>query len=201
MRAAGLVVVALVSGLVWYYVINDTSSTPQNGADESGTQQPQGRYQFVAHEEMPTPDTNTDCSKHAYDETQTFLAQTPCDHMARQLFVAKVGGRTVYTSVSVVVMPDEEKADQLRRLTDTDGQGNISDVVRDDVVKIDGLTTLSGRDGYSSKQTGREVVIVESDFAPKDRSDDKKADQDLLDKVSDDALRLAGQVNSGSGAG
>lgn len=201
MRAAGLVVVAVVSGLVWYYITNDTSGTRGADTGQSGTQQQQGRYPFTPHDEMRTPDTATDCSKHAYGDTQTYLGQTPCDHMARQLFVAKVDGRTVYTSVSVVVMPDEEKADKLRRLTDTDGKGNINDVVRDDVVKIDGLNSLSGSDGYASKQTGREAIIVESDFAPKDKSDNEKADQDLLDNISGDALRLAAQVNDGSGAG
>jgi hypothetical protein len=200
LRVAGLVVVAVVSGLVWYYVTNDTSSTPQGGTGESSTQQPSGAFDFKHHDEMPSPDRDSDCAKHAYGDTRTFLSQTPCDHVARQLFVTKADGRTVYTSVSVVVMPDEDKADQLRRITDTDGKGNISDIVRDGVVKIPGLKSLSGRDGYASKQIGREVVIVESDFKPKDKSDDKKADQDLLDRVSDDALRLADQVNGGSGA-
>ncbi len=197
-RVVGLVVVAIVSGLVWYYINNDTSSTPQGGTGETGTQQPDGRYQFTADEKMPSPDTDANCAKHAYGDTRDFLVATPCDHLARQLFVTKIGGRTAYTSVSVVVMPDEDKADQLRRITDTDGKGNISDIVRDGVVKIKGLKSLSGSDGYSSKQIGREVVIVESDFPPKDKKD-KAADQDLLDKVSDDALRLSDQVNAGTG--
>jgi len=199
LRGAGLVAVAVVSGLVWYYVTNDTSSTPRGGAEESSTQQPAGRYQFTAHDEMPAPDTDSDCAKHAYGATENFLSRTPCDHLARQLFVAKVEGRTVYTSVSVVVMPDEDKADQLRKLTDTDGKGNISDVVRDGVVKVAGLDSLSKSDGYASKQTGREVVIVESDFKPDDKKD-KKDDQELLDNVSVDALRLASEVNAGSGS-
>jgi hypothetical protein len=202
LRAAGLVAVAVVSGLVWYYIINDTTTPTKSSADESSTQQPEGRYPFAPHEEMPSPDRATDCAKHAYDATKGFLTEHPCDHVARQLFTTEVDGRTVYTSVSVVVMPDEELADDLRRLTDIDGKGNINDVVRDHLVKIDGLKTLGASDGYKSKQTGREVVIVESDFAPKDKSDNKKADQDLLDDVSDDALRLADQVNGdGSGAG
>lgn len=200
LRAAGLVVVAVVSGLVWYYITNDTSSTPNSGADQTGTQQQDGRYQFTESDKTPKPDRQTDCAKHAYDATQGFLEEHPCDHVSRQLFTTKVEGRTVYTSVSVVVMADEDTADKLRKLTDTDGKGNIKDVVRDGLVTIDGLKSLSARDGYASTQTGNEVVIVESDFAPKDKSDDKKADQDLLDNVSEDALRLADQVNGGSGA-
>jgi hypothetical protein len=199
LRAAGLVAVAVVSGLVWFYVTNDSASTPSDGADQSSTQEPESLYDFKPHEEMPEPDTVDDCAKHAYDATQTFLTNNPCDHLSRQLFVARYKGRTVYTSVSVVVMRDADKAEQLRQLTDKNGSGNVSDVVRDGLVKIDGLKTLSANDGYKSKQTGKEVVIVESDFAPKDRSGDKAADQDALDDVCDDALSLAGRVDAGSG--
>ena len=199
LRAAGLVAVAVVSGLIWFYITDDSGSTPSDGAGQSGTQAPPSVYKFEPHKDMPRPDTVDDCAKHAYDATRTFLTNTPCDHLSRQLFVADYKGRTVYTSVSVVVMRDADKADQLRQLTDKNGSGNVSDVVRDGVVKIDGLKTLSANDGYKSKQTGKEVVIVESDFAPKDRSGDKTADQDALDDVCEDALSLAGQVDAGSG--
>jgi hypothetical protein len=203
LRAAGLVVIAVVSGLIWYYITNDSTSTPDNGAEESGTQEPEDLYQFTAYKDMPDPDRVTDCAEHAYDATETFLKNTPCDHLTRQLFVTEVndgkgGKRTVYTSVSVVVMPDEDKANQLRQLTDIDGKGNINDVVRDGVVTIDGLKSLSANDGYKSKQTGREVVIVESDFAPGDKSG-KGSDQEVLDEVCEYALLLAAQVDAGSG--
>lgn len=197
MRVAGLVVIAVVSGLVWYYVNNDSTSTPTTSSGETGVQEPQGVYQFTAHPEMPSPDRDTDCAKHAYDDIKDFLAKTPCDHLARQLFVAKDGERTVYTSVSVVTMPTEAEAKELRDLTDLDGSGNVSDVVRDKVVKVDGLDRLSGGGGYASKQSGRDVIIIEAAFAPKDESGDEAADEKILDSVCDDALLLASRVDKG----
>jgi hypothetical protein len=199
LRIAGLVAVAVVSGLIWTYVTGDDTSTPSTGGDPSGTQQPEGRYQFTAHEDMPSPDKDTDCAKHAYGDIQKFLQDTPCDHLTRQLFVTKVNGRTIYTSVSVVTMPDEDKADALRDKTDENGSGNVSDVVRDGLVEIDGLDRLSSNDGYASKQTGRDVIIIEADLAPKDKSGNEEADQNLLDDVCEDALLLAAKLDPDAG--
>jgi hypothetical protein len=201
MRALGLVAIAVVSGLVWFYVTNDSSSTPSGSTAETTPQQPAGAYEFTAHKKMPKPDiVRKDCAKHAYGDIQKFLESTPCDHLARQLFVTKDDGRTIYTSVSVVVMLDEDKAAALRALTDKDETGNVADVVRDKAVTIAGLKGLSGEDGYASTQSGKDVIIVESAFAPKDKTSDDKADEEILDKVCTDALRLGAEVDS-SGTG
>jgi len=201
MRVLGLVAIAVVSGLVWFYITNDSSSSPSGSSGETTPQQPTGAYEFTPSEKMPKPDRVENCAKHAYGkQVPAFLANTPCDHLTRQLFVTKVDGRTVYTSVSVITMKTEAKAAELRDLTDKDGTGNISDVVRDGLVKIEGLKGLSGHDGYDAQQSGRDVIVVESDFAPKDKSNDKKADEEILDKVSTDALRLGATLDS-SGTG
>jgi hypothetical protein len=200
MRGLGLVVIAVVSGLVWFYVTDDSSDTPANTGGESTTPEPGGVYQFTAHEKMPRPNKVDNCADHAYRDVETFLKNTRCDHLARQLFVTEVDGRTIYTSVSVVTMQNEHDAQELRDLTDTDGSGNVKDVVKDELVKIDGLSSLSRADGYKSKQIGQDVIIVESDFDPKDATD-KNADEKILDKVCDDALVLSDKVNNGSGAG
>jgi hypothetical protein len=199
MRALGLVAIAVVSGLVWFYITNDSSSTP-SGTGETTPQQPAGVYEFTASEKMPKPDTVKNCAEHAYGkQIPAFLTNTPCDHLTRQLFVTKVEERTIYTSVSVVTMKNKADAADLRGLTDKDGTGNISDVVRDKVVSIEGLKGLSSHDGYAAQQSVRDVIIVESDFAPKDKSSDKQADEDILDKVSTDALRLGTDLDSGTG--
>jgi hypothetical protein len=194
------VAIAVVSGLVWHYITNDTAKPPTNTGGGTTTQEPGGRYKFTPHEKMPRPNTVTDCAAHAYNDIQTFLKNTECDHLTRQLFVTEVDGRTIYTSVSVVTMQSEADAEELRNLTDKDGSGNVNDVVRDGLVKIEGLNSLSRADGYKSKQSGQDVIIVESDYDPKDATD-KHADEATLDKVSEDALRLSAQVNKTDGAG
>jgi hypothetical protein len=188
-RIIGLIVVAVLSGLVWFYINNDSSTPPSGGSGTTATEDPGGAYEFTTSDKMPKPDKVTECEKHAYRDIKTFLTNNPCDHLTRQLFVTKVGGRTIYASVSVVVMKNKEKAAELRDLTDKDGSGNVSDVVRDGVVTIEGLKSLSADDGYASKQSGKKVIIVEASFDPKDKGGDEKADEDILDKVCTDALR------------
>lgn len=203
MRILGLVAVAVISGVVWYYIISD-GNAENTATDDPGTeQQTEGAFPLEASPDMPEPQTDTDCAKHAYGRIQQHLQTNPCDHLAQQLFTTEVDGRTVYASVSVVTMPDEEKAAELRALTDEDGSGNVSDVVRDGAVAIEGMDRLSGGGGYAAKQTGNEVVIVEADLDPKDQSTDeagqKKDEDEILDPVCEDALRLAKQVDSNSG--
>jgi hypothetical protein len=203
MRILGLFAVAVVSGLVWFYITNDSStSSSSDGTDTSASQAPAGAFDFAPSDKMSRPDTvKKDCDKHAYGKIKDFLTTTACDHLTRRLYVTKVDGRTIYTSVSVVTMPSEAEAADLRDLTDQDQTGNVSDVVRDKVVTIDGLKTLSADDGYASRQTGADVIIVESAFAPKDKSGDEKADETILDKVSTDGLRLADELDADSGTG
>ena len=58
------------------------------------------------------------------------------------VFATTVDGRTVYSSVSVVTIVDE--ADRGRRCGSSptsDGTGNVNDLVREGVVKVDGLKT------------------------------------------------------------
>lgn len=198
LRIAGLVVVAVVSGLAWYYITDEAPPTKVS-QDGDPSQQTEGLYQFTAHEDMTSPDTDTDCAAHAYGDIKDYLAASPCDHLSRQLFVTEVEGRTIYTSVSVVTMPDEDKAGELRDLTDKEGSGNVSDVVKDGLVTIEGLRGLASGGGYASKQDGRDVIIVESDFDPGDKSGDEDADGSVLDKVCEDALRLSTQVDVKSG--
>lgn len=200
LRAAGLVAVAVISGLVWYYITNDAPS--DTAGDDGGIQQTEGVYDFAPHSKMPRAETQYTCPEHAYGDIQKFLQTTQCDRLTRQLFVTKVKGRTVYTSVSVVTMADEADAGELRELANKDGSGNVSDVVRDGVVKIDGLDRLSGGEGYASNQNGREVIIVEADFAPKDKPDkdhEKSDEKKILDPVCEDALRLGPQIAGGQG--
>jgi hypothetical protein len=197
LRIAGLVVVAVVSGLVWYYIINDNTSSTANGGDPGG-QQSDGVYQFSPHQDMPNEDTQDTCPTHAYGDTKQFLEGTKCERLTRQLYVAKVDGRTVYTSVSVVTMADGAAADELRQLTDKNGSGNVSDVVRDKLVTIPGLEALNSG-GYAASQSDRNVIIVESEFDPKDATSDEKADEDILDSVSTDALRLGTELAASSG--
>lgn len=196
LRIAGLVVVAVVSGLAWYYVTDDTSSNQTENTSDETPPRSEGVYQFIEHEDVPKPRQDDNCAEHAYDDIKRFFDESPCVSLTRALYVTKVpDGRTVYTSVAVVRMPDEQGAARLRELVDTDETGNVNDLVREGVVTIEGLKSLSRGGGYKSKQTGSEVVIVESDFDPKAQKGD--SDEDVLDHVCEDALLLGSDLSAG----
>jgi hypothetical protein len=203
LRILGLVAVAVISGVVWYYITDDGQQQNTANEDTGEEQQTEGRFDLTPHPDMTEPATDQNCAEHAYGRIQQHLQATPCDHLSQQLFVTEVDGRTVYASVSVVTMPDEEQAAELRALTDEDGSGNVNDVVRDGGVTIEGMDRLSAGGGYAAKQVGKEVVIVEADLDPKDQSeseeDQKKDEDEILDPVCEDALRLAQQVDTKSG--
>jgi hypothetical protein len=92
--------------------------------------------------------------------------------------------------------PDD--AAKLRELTDKDGTGNVNDLVREKIVKLPPLTSLSAGAGYKAVQQDRNVIVVESDFDPSVKRGDKKADETVLDAISEDVIRLANDI-SGQG--
>lgn len=196
LRILGLIAVAVISGVVWWYIQNEGRTGANTGYGGPTEQQhSEGAYDFTAKLDEPRVDGS--CADHAYGDTKNFFKREPCEGLTRSVFATKIEDRTIYASVSVVEMPDDAKADELRKLTDTDGSGNVSDLVRDKVVQLDGLTELSGGGGYDSAQRGKQVVIVEADYDPKAS---KGGSEDELDKVCTDAIRLGNDlVESGSG--
>jgi hypothetical protein len=195
LRVVGLVAVAVISGVVWWYIQSDNSNGDPTGYGGAQTeQQSSGKYDFKA--EISSPSIDDDCGAHAYGTTQQFFGDKPCSKLTRSVFTTTIKDRTVYTSVSVVEFDDEDTAQALKQLTDSDGSGNVSDLVREGEVEVDGLSSLSGNDGYASERQGNRVTIVESDYKP---GSDGGGDQDELDDVSRDALRLGGDITANGG--
>jgi hypothetical protein len=190
LRIAGLVAVAVISGFVWFYIQSEGSGGDATGpGGEETQQQSTGEYEFT--EELDSPKVDNTCGDHAYDATQTFLQEKDCSKLTRSVFTTTVNGRTVYASVAVVEMDDEEAAGDLRELTDTDGSGNVNDLVREGEVTVEGLETLSNGGGYASEQRGTQVTIVEADYDP--TAKDGGSPEELKD-VCKDAIRLGGDI-------
>jgi hypothetical protein len=194
LRIVGLVAVAVISGVVWWYIQQEQGGSPTGYGGGETQQQSSGAYDFTA--KLDAPQVDESCAEHAYGDTKGFFQEHQCDRLTRSVFTTTIDGRTIYTSVSVVEMPDEETAGALRELTDTDGSGNVSDLVREDVVAVDGLKSLSNGGGYDSAQQGKQVVIVESDYDPNAAAD---GTEDELDKVSTDAIRLGADMLADGG--
>jgi hypothetical protein len=101
------------------------------------------------------------CVGHAYGDTATFFETTNCTGLSRALYSAQLEGGPVVVSVSRVRMPDTATARELRALTDRNGSGNVSDLLREGVTYPGGPAELSGAE-YASAVSGPAVTIVES---------------------------------------
>jgi hypothetical protein len=111
-------------------------------------------------EAVATDDT---CRGHAYDAVAAFFARSDCTGLSRSLWSADAGGRPAVISLSRVTMPDVANAQALRSLADTDGSGNVSDLLREGV-RYDGGPTALSKAQYASAQQGPVVTIVETSW-------------------------------------
>lgn len=195
LRGLGLLAVAFVSGFVWWYLHGEG---PRGATSQStSTPAPPGQFQFTAAEQVPEPRHDSSCAEHAYLQIKTFFQGTPCDQLTRALYTtAAEDGRKVYTNVSVVRMRTADDAAKLRELTDKDGTGNVNDLVREGIVKLPPLKSLSNGGGYKAVQHDRNVIIVESDFDPSVKRGEKAKDEPILDAICEDVIRLADALGS-----
>ncbi len=118
------------------------------------------------------------CVGHSYGETADFFATTDCTGVSRALYSARIDGGPIVVSVSRVRMADPAAARQLQELTDRNGSGNISDLLREGVRYTGSPDELSGAE-YASALNGSTVTIVESDWVDAD-STGSAADIDLV---------------------
>ncbi|MGY2081677.1 hypothetical protein [Modestobacter sp. SYSU DS0657] len=107
---------------------------------------------------------DTSCADHAYGSVASFFAENDCTALVRSLWSAEADGRSAVVSVAEVTMPEASLAQALRALADTDGSGNVSDLLREGVGYPGAPARLQGAQ-YASSQRGSGVTIVESAWA------------------------------------
>ncbi|SDM08742.1 hypothetical protein SAMN05660642_01609 [Geodermatophilus siccatus] len=143
------------------------STAAQGGAlgEVAGGPQP-GQIETVDGRTFVAQRVQTDptCVGNAYGTVADFFAATDCAGLARALYSTDVGGRPVVVSVSVADMGEESGALALRALTDRNGSGNVSDLLREGVRYPGGPAQLSGAE-YASAVSGSSVTIVETAWA------------------------------------
>jgi hypothetical protein len=103
------------------------------------------------------------CTGHSYGEISNFFAGTDCTGLSRALYSASLDGRPVVVSISRVRMPDTATARALQQLTDRNGTGNVSDLLREGVRYPGSPAGLSSAE-YASAISGSSVTIVESSW-------------------------------------
>jgi hypothetical protein len=180
-KAAGLVAIAVVSGLLWYLIRHEDAPEPV-----AQPPAPTGQFEFKIAE---GPIVSTDCEANAYGKTKDFFDQNKCTRVSRALYTTGTGKDRTLVSVVLVTMPDTTGAAALKALTDRDGTGNVNDLVRDNTYKAEGAPKVSAqRAAYESHASGKEVAIVLADFY------DQHNDKTLLERITAEAIKLSDKL-------
>lgn len=185
LKGAGLVAIAVVSGLLWFLIRHD--STPEPPVAQPPAQNT-GEFTFT---KVAGPVPSDDCAAKSYGDTKEFFQENPCRSLVRALYTTESGGVKALVSVVLVGMPDSAKAKTLKTLTERDGTGNVTDLVRDKTFAADGTPSVSGNDAaYASKVAGTNTTIVLADFYAKHK------DKGLIERIANDALRLSADFHN-----
>jgi hypothetical protein len=198
--AVGLVAVAVLAGFLWWLIRYEpepepvgrpqAGGVPSEQAPDGTTAQPTtkpaptvqaGRFEF---EGLAPHHMSESCDKASYGKVRSWLEDHPCERVVRGLYATRADDARAMVSISVVTMPTEADAQQLKKLTDTSGTGNVSDLLRDGTVQVPGAPEVAGGN-YESSATGNAVTIIESAFF----GDTKN--QALLDEITAQALQVA----------
>ncbi|TNC24087.1 hypothetical protein [Amycolatopsis alkalitolerans] len=173
LKAMGLVAVAVVAGLVWWLIRHEPEAPV--------AQAPAKEFSFTA---AGGPVAGTDCAGKSTGEVRRWFADHACRKLTRALFTTNASGSKALVSVVVVTMPTDAGAGRLKALVDTDGTGNVLDLVHDGTARIAGAPALAGGE-YASHADGNRVTIVLSAFF------DGRQDRATLGRVNTEALDLA----------
>jgi hypothetical protein len=130
-------------------------------------------------------DSQSTCVGHAYGDTAGFFTDTDCTGLSRALYSTDVGGKPVVIAISRVRMPTPAAARDLQAMTDRNGSGNVSDLLREGVRYTGSPAQLSDSE-YSSALSGTTVTIVETAYV----NQNAKGSSTDIDKLADVGLAL-----------
>ncbi|MBB2934438.1 hypothetical protein FHX82_001458 [Amycolatopsis bartoniae] len=101
------------------------------------------------------------CAVQSFGQVQQFFVTHPCDDLEQQLFaVSDAGGNVIVGTVMWVRMPSGASADQLKRLEDTYGSGDVTPFGTE-VLGLGGIKFTGHH--YHSRSDGSLVVIAETE--------------------------------------
>lgn len=164
-----------------------TAAPEQPGADPGADGPAIGAVQEVggvAYTVQAT-DLQESCTGRAYGEIAAYFQTSDCTGLSRALYSAQVGGRDVVVSVARVRMPDTAAARELRGRADTNGSGNVNDLLREGVTYPGGPSQLRSAE-YASAVSGPTVTIVESAWVDPSAGGTEAE----VDKIATDGLSL-----------
>jgi hypothetical protein len=157
------------------------AAQPSAGGPRAGDVQEVGGAQYT----VEAVQADVTCVGHAYGDTAAFFAGADCTALSRALYSTQVAGAPVVVSVVRVQMPDTAAARELQALTDRNGSGNVSDLLREGVRYTGSPAELSGAE-YASAVSGSTVTIVESAWVDEDAAGSATD----IDRIADAGLAL-----------
>ncbi|HVD26894.1 MAG TPA: hypothetical protein VNC79_00135, partial [Mycobacteriales bacterium] len=158
------------------------AAEPAAGGPQQGAVQEVGDNSYT----VQAVDVVDTCRGHAYGATADFFADNDCTGLSRALYSTEIGGESVVVSVSRVRLADAAAARSLRSLTDANGSGNVSDLLREGVRYTGSPAELAGAE-YASAVSGTTVTIVESAWV----DEDAEGSSAEIDQIADSGLALA----------
>ncbi|MEO6702622.1 MAG: hypothetical protein ABI140_22095 [Jatrophihabitantaceae bacterium] len=138
-----------------------TAQSPQGTASNRPSSQPTDV--LPAGWVREAGDDQTDCRAHSYGRVQAFFAKTPCSSVHRVLATTNQGGRTVVVAANVVTFDTSAQAQRYLVLVNSDGTGNISDLLREGVGYAGGPSKLPAA-AFASRQSGGRVWVAEAAY-------------------------------------
>jgi len=129
--------------------------------------------------------TDSSCAGHAYGQVTGFFESTDCTGLSRALYSTQADGHPMVVAISHVRLPSAAIARSLKKLTDTNGTGNVSDLLREGVRYTGGPTALRNS-GYTSDIKGAVVTIVETAWVVPSSAEDSQQ----LDAAAKSGLAL-----------
>ncbi|HJQ02346.1 MAG TPA: hypothetical protein VJ851_12155 [Jatrophihabitans sp.] len=134
-----------------------------NAASGSGTPSSKPTEDLPAGWVRQAGDDQTDCAAHSYGQVQSFFAKTPCSSVHRFLATTKQGERTVVIAASIVTFDTANQAERYLALVNSDGTGNISDLLREGVGYPGGPSKLPPA-AFASRRSGSQVWVAEAAY-------------------------------------
>lgn len=108
-------------------------------------------------------DRQTNCAAHAYGQVQSYFTRNPCVSVERLLASTNQGGRAVVIASNLVTLRSPAQAQQYLTLVNSDGTGNISDLLREGVSYPGGPDKLPDA-AFASRQDGNKVWVAEAGY-------------------------------------
>ncbi|MGI8652616.1 MAG: hypothetical protein ACR2I7_07455, partial [Geodermatophilaceae bacterium] len=101
------------------------------------------------------------CAGNADGEVAEYFETTNCASLERELYTTEIDGIAVIVAVARVTMPDEATAADFKGIVDSEGTGNVNDLLAAGQTFPNGPTELVP-DAYASKMQGAELTIIEA---------------------------------------